>query len=60
MNEFTVIFNVQVTKILKGGDEEKIAKLNDAKKKQMESIIKAALDADDVDVSDYKVFMKEE
>ena len=59
MKEFTVIYdvNVQVTKIIKGGDEEKITKLDDAEKKQMENTIKEALGADDVIINNHKVFV---
>lgn len=60
MKEFTVTFNVQITKILKDADEENVTYMDDAKRSQIENIIKSSLDADDANVSDYKVFMKDE
>ena len=60
MQEFTVTLNAQITMIHKGGDEETIVCFDDDKKKRLEQYIKEHLLVDDVVVSDYKVFMREE
>ena len=56
MKEFTVTVNAQITTIGKG-DEKSITAFDEKKKKNIEDYIKKALEADDVVISDYKVFM---
>lgn len=58
--EYTVIFNAQITQILKDSEFTEKDLTSEEMKEQVQQRVKAFTGADDVVITDYKVFKGEE